>query len=254
MIEIRGLRKAFGTKVVLNGVDLVIPNGKTTCVIGRSGCGKSVLLKHIVGLLTADNGTVQIDGHDVSKLSKREMFSLRRRIGYGFQGAALFDSLTVYENVVIGLVEHGERNEELLQAEGRRVLSAVGLVPDPSTTSPEVFEREFASLASKKPSDLSGGMKKRVGVARALVGKPSYIFYDEPTTGLDPITSLEIISLINKIQEKYQTSSMIISHDMKCVKLVANRIAMLIDGKCYAVGTYDELSASNDEKIRQFFN
>ena len=159
MIELRGLRKAFGTKVVLNGVDLAIPNGKTTCVIGRSGCGKSVLLKHVVGLLTADDGTVQIDGHDVSKLSNEDRFSLRRRIGYVFQGAALFDSLTVYENVIIGLVEHGEKDEELLQAEGRRVLSAVGLVPDPSTTSPEVFEREFASLASKKPSDLSGGMK-----------------------------------------------------------------------------------------------
>ena len=152
MIELRGLRKSFGTKVVLNGVDLAIPNGKTTCIIGRSGCGKSVLLKHIVGLLSADDGTVQIDGHDVSELSKHDLFSLRRRIGYVFQGAALFDSLTVYENVVIGLVEHGERDEALLQAEGRRVLSAVGLVPDPTAVGAEVFEREFAMLASKKPS------------------------------------------------------------------------------------------------------
>jgi len=175
MIELRGLRKAFGSKVVLSGVDLVIPNGKTTCIIGRSGCGKSVLLKHIVGLLDGDSGTVTIDGNDVSKLTRKQLFDLRQRIGYVFQGAALFDSLTVFENVVIGLVEHGETDNAVLDAEGRRVLAAVGLVPDPTTVDAATFEREYAILAAKKPSDLSGGMKKRVGVARALVGKPTYI-------------------------------------------------------------------------------
>ena len=249
MIELRGLRKAFGTKVVLNGVDLAIPNGKTTCVIGRSGCGKSVLLKHVVGLLTADDGTVQIDGHDVSKLSKKEMFSLRRRIGYVFQGAALFDSLTVYENVIIGLVEHGEKDEELLQAEGRRVLSAVGLVPDPSTTS-----REFASLASKKPSDLSGGMKKRVGVARALVGKPSYIFYDEPTTGLDPVTSQQIDDLVGYVAETQGVTSVVITHDMFSVYNIADYVIMLDGGRVQFAGTVAELRSTTDPVVVEFLD
>jgi phospholipid/cholesterol/gamma-HCH transport system ATP-binding protein len=254
MIELRGLRKAFGTKVVLNGVDLAIPNGKTTCIIGRSGCGKSVLLKHIVGLLSADDGTVQIDGHDVSELSKHDLFSLRRRIGYVFQGAALFDSLTVYENVVIGLVEHGERDEALLQAEGRRVLSAVGLVPDPTAVGAEVFEREFAMLASKKPSDLSGGMKKRVGVARALVGKPSYIFYDEPTTGLDPVTSQQIDDLVGYVADTQGVTSVVITHDMFSVYNIADYVIMLDGGRVQFAGTVSELRSTTDPVVVEFLD
>ncbi len=252
MIELRGLRKAFGSKVVLAGVDLVIPNGKTTCIIGRSGCGKSVLLKHIVGLLDGDAGTVTIDGNDVRRLSRKELFALRQRIGYVFQGAALFDSLTVFENVVIGLVEHGEHDPAVLDAEGRRVLSAVGLVPDPSTVDAETFEREYAILAAKKPSDLSGGMKKRVGVARALVGKPTYIFYDEPTTGLDPVTSQQIDDLLGHVASTLDVTSVVITHDMFSVYNIADHVIMLDSGMVRFSGTVPELRASTDPVVSEF--
>lgn len=254
MIELRGLRKSFGSKVVLSGVDLVIPNGKTTCIIGRSGCGKSVLLKHIVGLLDGDAGTVTIDGSDVSRLSRKELFALRRRVGYVFQGAALFDSLTVFENVVIGLVEHGEKDTSVLDAEGRRVLSAVGLVPDPATVDAETFEREYAILAAKKPSDLSGGMKKRVGVARALVGKPTYIFYDEPTTGLDPVTSQQIDDLLGHVASTLDVTSVVITHDMFSVYNIADHVIMLDSGTVRFSGTVSELRASTDPVVSEFLD
>lgn len=252
MIELRGIKKSFGSKVVLSGVDMVIPNGKTTCIIGRSGCGKSVLLKHIVGLLQADAGTVMIDGRDVNKLTKNQLFEMRRRIGYVFQAAALFDSMSVFDNVVIGLVEHGETDQAMLDAEGRRVLSAVGLVPDPSTTDAETFEREYRILATKKPSDLSGGMKKRVGVARALVGQPTYIFYDEPTTGLDPVTSQQIDDLLEYVAESQNVTSVVITHDMFSVYNIADHVIMLDSGVVQFSGTVPELQASTDPVVVEF--
>lgn len=254
MIELRNIHKSFGPKVVLDGVDLTIPNGKTTCIIGRSGCGKSVLLKHIVGLLHADAGTVTIDGSDISKLSKTELFELRRRVGYVFQGAALFDSLSVFDNVVIGLVEHGETNETLLDAEGRRVLSAVGLIPDPKNVSTAVFESEYAILSAKKPSDLSGGMKKRLGVARALVGQPTYIFYDEPTTGLDPVTSQQIDDLLGYVATTQNVTSVVITHDMFSVYNIADHVIMLDGGKVQFDGSVPQLKSSTDPIVVEFLS
>lgn len=252
MIEIHNLHKSFGAKRVLNGVNLSIRGGETICVIGRSGCGKSVLLKHIVGLLAADEGSVRVDGKDVHTLENSELFSMRQKIGYVFQGAALFDSMTVYENVVLGLYEHGERRNEVLQSEARRVLASVGLLPDLQESGSSNFEKEYSILSSKKPSDLSGGMRKRVGVARALVGSPSYILYDEPTTGLDPITSEQIDNLILELSQKLNVTSVVITHDMFSVYKVAQSVAMLEQGKVHFYGTAEELRTSNDETVREF--
>jgi phospholipid/cholesterol/gamma-HCH transport system ATP-binding protein len=269
MIEIHGLHKAFGAKHVLNGVDITIADGQTMCIIGRSGCGKSVMLKHIVGLLTPDAGSVRVDGRDVSTLSPVELFAMRRKIGFVFQGAALFDSMTVWENVVLGLYEHGERRQSVLDGEARRVLAAVGLLPElanagnagnagnPANDSHDShfereFEREYAILRNKKPSDLSGGMRKRVGVARALVGSPEYILYDEPTTGLDPITSEQIDNLIAELQSKLKVTSVVITHDMFSVYRVAQTVAMLEQGRVRFMGTASELRTSSDAVVREF--
>jgi phospholipid/cholesterol/gamma-HCH transport system ATP-binding protein len=252
MIDIRNLHKSFGAKRVLNGVNLSIPSGATMCVIGRSGCGKSVLLKHIVGLLEADDGSVHVDGKDVRSLRGEELFSMRRRIGYVFQGAALFDSMTVYENVVLGLYEHGERRTDVLDGEARRVLASVGLLPDVHESGSAHFEKEYSILQNKKPSDLSGGMRKRVGVARALVGSPSYILYDEPTTGLDPITSEQIDNLILELSQKLNVTSVVITHDMFSVYKVAQSVALLEQGQVRFFGTAGELRASNDEVVQEF--
>jgi phospholipid/cholesterol/gamma-HCH transport system ATP-binding protein len=251
MIEITNLKKSFGEKVVLRGVTFTIPTGKATCIIGKSGCGKSVLLKHIVGLLDGDDGTVIIDGRRVDQLSTKELFALRRTIGYVFQGAALFDSLTVYENVVISLVEHGERDTNKLEAEARRVLSSVGLLPVPEAN-PQAFEDEYRILRNKKPSDLSGGMRKRVGVARALVGHPAYIMYDEPTTGLDPITSQQIDDLLATLAKTLSVTSVIITHDMFSVYNVADHVVMLDNGMVQFQGSVDQLRASTDPVVREF--
>jgi phospholipid/cholesterol/gamma-HCH transport system ATP-binding protein len=252
MIELRNIKKAFGTKVVLNGVTCTIPTGKTTCVIGRSGCGKSVLLKHIVGLLHADSGSVLIDGRDLESMSKDEIFAMRRSIGYVFQGAALFDSLSVFDNVVISLVEHGVDDKELLGKEGRKVLSAVGLLPDLKLAGTPEYEREFSILANKRPSDLSGGMRKRVGVARALVGKPDYIFYDEPTTGLDPVTSQQIDDLLQYVANTIDVTSVVITHDMFSVYNIADHVIMLHEGKVQFDGTVSELRSSKDPVVVEF--
>ncbi len=254
MIELRHLTKSFGLKNVLNGVSLTIPNGQTTCIIGKSGSGKSVLLKHIVGLLEPDAGDVAVDGEVVADMSRTELFTMRRRMGYVFQGAALFDSLTVWENIVISLYEHGERNEKILDDEARRVLSAVGLIPDLKENGSANYEREYAILRDKKPSDLSGGMKKRVGVARALVGSPHYIFYDEPTTGLDPVTSEQIDILIRDLQEKLNVTSLVITHDMFSVFHIAHHVAMLHQGHVQFEGSAEELRSSKDHVVREFID
>lgn len=177
---------------------------------------------------------------------------MRRRIGYVFQGAALFDSLNVYENVVISLVEHGVTDQKLIDTEARRVLSAVGLLPPVNGNGTAEYEREFAILAAKKPSDLSGGMRKRVGVARALVGKPEYIFYDEPTTGLDPVTSQQIDDLLHELAGMYHVTSVVITHDMFSVYNVADHVIMLHDGMVRFTGSVDELQASEDPVVVEF--
>lgn len=254
MIQIENLEKSFGDKRVLDGVTLTIKDGATLCIIGKSGCGKSVMLKHIVGLLEADSGDVKVDGKIVAELTKKELFEMRRGLGFVFQGAALFDSYTVFENVVIGLYEHGLRDPEYLKSEAQRVLSSVGLLPsDMDLNSPE-FIKEWDQLKDKKPADLSGGMKKRVGVARALVGSPNYIFYDEPTTGLDPVTSEQIDDLIFELSRKLKVTSVVITHDLFSVYKVANRVAMLHDGKVQFEGTPDELKASKDPIVVEFLD
>lgn len=252
MIELRNIKKSFGSKTVLNGVSCTVPTGQTTCIIGRSGCGKSVLLKHIVGMLKADSGSVLIDGRDVNTLTKQELFDMRRSIGYVFQGAALFDSLNVYENVILSLVEHGVTDQKHIDAEARRVLSAVGLLPPVNGNGSAEYEREFAILAAKKPSDLSGGMRKRVGVARALVGKPNYIFYDEPTTGLDPVTSQQIDDLLHELAGRYRTTSVVITHDMFSVYNIADHVIMLHDGLVRFTGSVVELQESTDPVVVEF--
>ncbi len=254
MIELNNLTKSFGPKLVLNGVSLSIPNGKTTCIIGKSGSGKSVLLKHIVGLLQADSGDVRVDGEVVASMDQPQLFAMRQRMGYVFQGAALFDSLTVWENIVISLYEHGERRDEILDQEARRVLSAVGLLPNLSENGSPNFEREYAILRNKKPSDLSGGMRKRVGVARALVGSPQYIFYDEPTTGLDPVTSEQIDFLIRDLAQQLNVTSLVITHDMFSVFHIAHHVAMLHEGSVQFEGSAEELKASKDPVVKEFID
>ncbi|GAB1430444.1 ABC transporter ATP-binding protein [Ignavibacteria bacterium] len=252
MIKLINLHKAFGPKIVLNGITTTIPTGETVCIIGKSGCGKSVLLKHIVRLLTPDAGSVEVDGQDIATLNRNALFALRRRIGYVFQGAALFDSMTVYGNIITGLYEHGQRDESVLDGEARRTLSAVGLLPDISESGSQEFEKEYAILRNKKPSDLSGGMRKRVGVARALVGSPDYIFYDEPTTGLDPVTSEQIDNLIAELARKFKITSVVITHDMFSVFRIADRVIMLDGGKVYFEGSGSELRSSDDRLTREF--
>jgi phospholipid/cholesterol/gamma-HCH transport system ATP-binding protein len=252
MIEIEDLHKSFGPKVVLDGVNLTIPSGQTMCIIGKSGCGKSVLIKNIVGLLQPDNGRVIVDGKDVSKLKKKELFELRQKIGFVFQGSALFDSMTVYENIIISLWEKGLRDQKILEEEAKKVLKAVSLLPETNGNDSSEFEREWKILKDKKPSDLSGGMKKRVGVARALVGNPEYILYDEPTTGLDPVTSEQIDRLIAQLAKKFKVTSVVITHDMFSVQRVADKVAMLDEGKVKFEGTPQELELSTDPVVIEF--
>ncbi len=252
MIEIVNLHKSFGPKTVLNGVNLTIPTGKSMCIIGKSGCGKSVLLKHIVGLLEPDKGKVIVDGLKIDDLTKDELFDFRQKIGFVFQGSALFDSYTVFENVVVGLYEHGMRNQDELEKEAIRVLASVGLLPENNGKDSSIFNKEWEILKNKKPADLSGGMRKRVGVARALVGNPTYIFYDEPTTGLDPVTSEQIDNLIAGLTKKMNVTSLIITHDMFSVFKFADSVAMLDEGLVRFNGTPDEFCRSEDPAAKEF--
>jgi len=239
VIKIEGLCKSFGTNQVLDHFDLSLFRGENLAVLGKSGSGKSVLIKCIIGLITPEQGKIHILGENILAINQTALDQIRVKVAFLFQSNALYDSMTVRENLEFPLRRHSfQLNTDEVNSRVIEALQNVGL----------------EHTIDMMPAELSGGMRKRVALARTLILKPEIILYDEPTTGLDPITSLEIISLINKIQEKYHTSSIIITHDMKCVKLVAQRVAMLLDGKCYAVGTYDELSESTDEKIRQFFN
>ncbi|MBQ6269278.1 MAG: ATP-binding cassette domain-containing protein [Bacteroidetes bacterium] len=252
MIQIKELKKSINDRVILDGINLDVKDGQTLCIIGKSGCGKSVLLKNIVGLMQPDSGSILVDGLNVPALNKNELFNLRKTIGYVFQGAALFDSLNIYENVILRLYEHNERNKEVLESEAKRVLSSVGLLPDISEINTTYFENEWINLSNKMPSELSGGMKKRVGVARALVGTPKYILYDEPTTGLDPITSEQIDKLIFNLANNLQITSIVITHDMFSVYKLNCDIAMLNNGRIHFFGSSSDFNASSDPVIREF--
>jgi phospholipid/cholesterol/gamma-HCH transport system ATP-binding protein len=237
MIEIINLHKSFGTNKVLRGVNLKINEGESLAIIGRSGCGKSVLLKHIVGLLSPEEGYVKFDGKIISELERKELYEIRRRFGFLFQGAALFDSMTVEENVAIALMENnsGYPKEKIKKIVAEK-LELVGL---PGTE-------------KLKPAELSGGMKKRVGLARALVTDPDYILYDEPTTGLDPVMSDAIDDLIKSLNEKLKVTSIIVTHDMFSVRNTAEKIAMMHEGEIYFTGTPKELLDSADPVIQKF--
>lgn len=237
MIEIRDLYKNFGGKQVLQGVNLDITPGESIAIIGRSGGGKSVLLKHIVGLLSPDSGYVKVEGQNVGELSGKELYDIRRKFGFLFQGAALFDSMTVGENVSLPIVENNHTispSEVIKLVESK--LELVGL----------------PNIQHLKPAELSGGMKKRVGLARALVTNPGYILYDEPTTGLDPIMSDSIDSLIKELSDKLKVTSIVVTHDMVSVKNVADKVALIHEGKIYFHGTPEELLNSDDQIIINF--
>jgi phospholipid/cholesterol/gamma-HCH transport system ATP-binding protein len=237
MIEIKDLQKSFGNKKVLQGVNLTIESGETIVIIGRSGCGKSVLIKHIVGLLEPDSGFVKVEGKIINDLSQKELYELRKHFGFLFQGSALFDSMTVEENVSLPLVEskYGYSKNKILKIVETK-LELVGL----------------EGILSLKPSELSGGMKKRVALARALVTEPSYILYDEPTTGLDPIMSDSIDNMIKDLADKLNVTSIVVTHDMYSVKNVADKVAMMNDGIIYFSGEPNELINSSDKVIQDF--
>lgn len=236
MIEIRGLHKWFGGQHVLRGVDLKIERGETLVIFGRSGCGKSVLLKHVMGLLEPDEGTVLIDGTDIFGLNAGELDGFRARIGMLFQGAALFDSLNVRENVGFSLDEHTRLPPEVIDERVREKLALVGL----------------RDIEEKVPAQLSGGMKKRVGLARAICNDPEIILYDEPTTGLDPINADVINELIIRMKAKLKVTSIVVTHDMTSAYKVADRIAMLYEGRIVGGGTPDEIRNTSNPVIRQF--
>lgn len=252
MITVKNLSKSFGENVILKNIDLEIERGKTTCIIGKSGSGKSVLIKNIVGLLEPDEGSILVNGKEIQLLSRKELFAIREKMGYVFQGAALFDSYNVFENVVLSLYERGIRDDKYLEEEAIRVLAAVQLLPERKEVGEKLFLSEWNLLKTKMVSDLSGGMRKRVGLARALVGSPEYIFYDEPTTGLDPVTSEQIDNLILFIQNKLNVTSIVITHDLFSVYRIADKVAMLHDTEKIFDGTVEEFKNSHLSAVKEF--
>jgi phospholipid/cholesterol/gamma-HCH transport system ATP-binding protein len=238
MIQVSDLYKNFGKNRVLRGISLTINTGESIAIIGRSGCGKSVLLKHIIGLMRPDSGEVIVDGKSLNRLSERELLDVRRRFGMVFQGAALFDSLTVEENV--GFVLFRERKLPVHEIK-KRVSEALEMV-------------DLPGIQDKMPSELSGGMKKRVGLARALVYKPEFILYDEPTTGLDPIVADSIDKLMMKVWEELKITSITVTHDMRTARRLGKRIFMMHDGRIHFSGSADELFGSSDPIVRKFVN
>lgn len=238
VIEIKGLKKSFGDKQVLKDINLVVHRGENVVVLGRSGQGKSVTIQCIVGLLTPDAGKLNVLGQEVETLDDKELKELRTKIGFLFQGAALYDSMTVRENMEFALTRVLKiADQDELDKKVDDILESVGL-PD---------------AAEKMPSDLSGGMRKRIGLARTLIVQPEIMLYDEPTTGLDPITSREISQLILEMQKKYKTTSIIITHDMECAKITADRVVIMDDGKYVAEGTFEELHKSDDKFVKSYF-
>ena len=236
MIEVRHLQKSFGANQVLENVSLRIENGESVVIIGRSGGGKSVLLKHLVGLLQPDSGEVLIDGENIGPLNERELLRVRKKFGTVFQGAALFDSMTVAENVAFAF----RRHKNLTAGEiAKRVAAALEMVDLPGTE-------------NRKPAELSGGMRKRVGLARAIIYEPQIVLYDEPTTGLDPIVSDSIDKLIIRVRDHLKVTSIVVTHDMRSARRVGNRVLMLHEKKLYANAAPEEFFASSDAIVRQF--
>ena len=239
VIEIEGLNKSFGNYHVLKGVDLDLYKGENLVVLGKSGTGKSVLIKIIVGLLTPDEGIVKVLGQYVDQISYKELLELRLKVGFSFQNSALYDSMTVRQNLEFPLVRNQRKltkGEVNLAVE--EMLDAVGLL----------------QTINQMPSELSGGQRKRIGIARTLILRPEIMLYDEPTAGLDPITCLEINSLINEVQERFHTSSIVITHDLTCAKAVGNRVAMLLDGQFQRLGTFEEVFNTSDERVKPFYD
>lgn len=239
VLEIKDLHKSFGDNHVLNGFNLKLYKGENLVVMGKSGSGKSVMIKCLVGLLEADSGSITIKDFDILKLGRKELDVLRTEIGFLFQGSALYDSMTVRENLEFPLRRNRDKVDTSLTTEELVIeaLKNVGL----------------ENAIDLMPAELSGGMQRRVALARALILKPKIILYDEPTTGLDPITAKEIIELMRTIQTKYNTSSLIITHDVDCARVISNRMILLVDGINYAEGTFKELSTSQDTKVKAFF-
>ena len=236
MIETRNLRKTFKTQTVLDGLSFRIENGESVAIIGRSGGGKSVLLKHLIGLMKPDSGEVLIDDENIELMNERQLLRVRRNFGMVFQGAALFDSMTVAENVAFGL----RRHEHLTEAEiAKRVAATLEVV-------------DLPGIENKNPAELSGGMKKRVGLARAIIYEPQIVLYDEPTTGLDPIVSDSIDKLIIRVRDHLKVTSIVVTHDMRTARRVSNRVLMLHDKRIYASGAPEEFFASQDPVVRQF--
>jgi phospholipid/cholesterol/gamma-HCH transport system ATP-binding protein len=236
IISIRDVHKSFGSLDVLTGVDLDIASCESLVILGRSGCGKSVLLKHITGLITPDSGTITFEGEDITKFKRQNLFEMRKHFGMLFQGAALFDSMTVGENVGLPLVKHGHMAEEEVRETVLEKLRLIGLT--------DVYD--------SYPSALSGGMKKRVGLARAIVMDPQVVLYDEPTTGLDPIMSDVINSLIRDLQHELNITSVVVTHDINSAYRVADRMTMLHEGKIIYSGTPDETRETDNAIVRQF--
>ena len=240
MIELVGVKKRFGAQIVLDGVDLTVEQGETMALLGPSGTGKSVLLKHIIGLLRPDEGAVNVDGLLVAALSREELRRLRQKVGYAFQMGALFDSMNVYENIRLGITDEAlYADRAYCDARVQDCLRLVNLQPD---------------VARKMPSELSGGMKKRVGIARAIAGKPDYILYDEPTSGLDPVNADAMDALIEQLQEELHVTSVVVSHDVRGAFKVADRIALLKGGRIRKIGTAEEFLASDDRDVREFLD
>jgi phospholipid/cholesterol/gamma-HCH transport system ATP-binding protein len=239
ILEIKDLRKSFGENHVLNGFNLKLYKGENLVVMGKSGSGKSVMIKCLVGLMQADSGVIKIKDQDISNLGQKELDILRTEIGFLFQGSALYDSMTVRENLEFPLRRH-KKKLELSGSTDKLVLEALENVG-------------LAKAIDLMPSELSGGMQRRIALARALILKPNIILYDEPTTGLDPITAKEIIHLMRTIQDTYNTSSLIITHDVDCARVIANRMILLVDGINYAEGSFQELLNNKDQQVQAFF-
>ncbi|MFY8066268.1 MAG: ABC transporter ATP-binding protein [Flavobacterium sp.] len=239
IIEIKNLKKSYGDNHVLEGFNMELYEGENLVIMGKSGSGKSVMIKCLIGLEEPDNGTITIMGQNINNLEHSELDVLRTEIGFLFQGSALYDSMTVRENLEFPLRRHTKK---------------FGVIKDTKPMVMEALENVgLAHAINLMPSELSGGMKRRIALARTLILQPKIILYDEPTTGLDPITSKEIILLMMSIQKKYNTSSIIITHDVDCARVIANRMILLIDNINYAEGTFEELSNSDDPKIKAFF-
>lgn len=239
VISIRGLKKAFEEYKVLRGVDLDLLQGENLVVLGRSGTGKSVLIKIIAGLLKADKGQVNVLGQDVNQLKPKELDQLRLKIGFSFQNSALYDSMTVRENLEFPLLRHSrDLSQQEVDTRIETVLDAVGL----------------AQSINQMPSELSGGQRKRIGIARTLILQPEIMLYDEPTAGLDPITCIEINNLINEVQKRFNTSSIIITHDLTCARNTGDRIVMLLDGQFQRQGTFEEVFSTIDERVKAFYD